>query len=363
MHRFEIYEGRDHGHYTLTLTTPLVKEDGAQVIEGGDVTASSSLTALTSNGLSDGVEIDPSKKIILSTEDADGYYELETSGQAIILRSEVTKQVTKAGYFPQDEVPQTAIEEETTSVENEHSKYYVVQSTLSADVINPDDTTQTVTVSPGYYHEDRSITIEPAVDAVVESSTEADVSVPEDQSERSINSSIIAKSSTQPVSGFYLKAEASSISETEATSAGWVPEDVISTATDQQTKYFSVDQGSAIVTASPHLAASLMIRGVNAIISREDNGIQLAAEGSVSGTIDAQATADDTGFIVHGHPFGHDTVIVDEQLDPEQKFLAGVMMPPPQNGTKTFTLSLPNGPNSMNLFTITVDSNGNTVIE
>lgn len=138
--------------------------NGAQTVEGGELSTTASSTALASNGLSDGTTIDTSKKITLSTSDADGYYELETSGSATVARAAVTSQVTTAGYFAVDASPVTEIAAGTESVSNTHAKYYVAQSTLSADTVQSSSVDQTVTVGAGYYHEARTITVE-AMDA------------------------------------------------------------------------------------------------------------------------------------------------------------------------------------------------------
>lgn len=140
---------------------------GAQTIEGGALSTTASSTALTSNGLSDGSSIDTSKKITLSTSDADGYYELETSGSATVARAAVTKQVTTAGYFAADASAETAIAADTESVSNTHAKYYVAQSSLSASSVTSSNVEQVVTVGAGYYHEARTITVNPMADAVL----------------------------------------------------------------------------------------------------------------------------------------------------------------------------------------------------
>ena len=88
--------------YVAASQTLQTMGTGAQTITGGGLSTTASSTALASNGLSDGSSIDTSKKITLSTSDADGYYELETSGSATVARAAVTKQVTTAGYFAAD---------------------------------------------------------------------------------------------------------------------------------------------------------------------------------------------------------------------------------------------------------------------
>ena len=153
--------------YVPGSTTLGTVASGSQTITGGEMSTSSSSTALASNGLSNGTTVDATKKIALSDTDADGYYEIETSGSAVVARADVEKQVTTAGYFVADSSAVQAIAGTTHSVSNTHAKYYVAQSTLSASSVTSSNVQQTVTVSAGYYHEARTITVEPMASATV----------------------------------------------------------------------------------------------------------------------------------------------------------------------------------------------------
>lgn len=133
--------------------------EGTQTISGGGLSTTASSTALTSNGLSDGTTVDATKKVSLSTTAAANTYEVETSGAATVARAAVTSQVTTAGYFAAEGSAQTAIAAGTENVSNTHSKYYIPQSTLSASSVTPSTSAQTVTIGPGYYHENRTVTV------------------------------------------------------------------------------------------------------------------------------------------------------------------------------------------------------------
>jgi len=140
---------------------------GAQTITGGEMSTTDSSTALASNGLSNGTTEDATKKIALSQTKAANTYELETSGSATVARAAVTKQVTTAGYFAEDSTAQTAIAAGTQSVTAAPAKYYVAQSTLSASSVDSSAVSQTVTIGAGYYHEARTVTINPMAAATV----------------------------------------------------------------------------------------------------------------------------------------------------------------------------------------------------
>ena len=153
--------------YVAGSTTLGTIPNGSQTVDGGELSTTASSTALSSNGLSNGTTEDATKKIALSDTKANGYYELETSGSATVARAAVTSQVTSAGYFAEDVSPVTEIAAGTESVSNAHAKYYVAQSALSASSVTSSNVQQTVTVSAGYYHEARTITVEPMASATV----------------------------------------------------------------------------------------------------------------------------------------------------------------------------------------------------
>mgnify|MGYP007070243960 FL=1 len=140
---------------------------GAQTIAGGALSETSSSTAIASNGLSNGTTEDSSKAIALTTTKAANYYEIEASGSATVGRAAVTKQVTTAGYFAADASAETEIAADSLTVNNTHQKYYVAQSTLSADSVTSSNVQQTVTIGAGYYHEARTVTVNAMADATL----------------------------------------------------------------------------------------------------------------------------------------------------------------------------------------------------
>jgi hypothetical protein len=132
---------------------------GAQTITCGDLTAGSGSTAITSNGLSNGVDIDATSKVTLAETNGNGYYKITASGSGTVNRAAVTKQVTTAGYFTADSNPVNAISADSLSSNTAEKAYYIQQSTLSSANVTPATTDQTVTISAGYYHTSRTVTI------------------------------------------------------------------------------------------------------------------------------------------------------------------------------------------------------------
>ena len=132
---------------------------GTQTITGGDLSTTSSSTAISSDGCYNGTSYDTSDKVTLSTTEASGYYKITASGSAVVSRADVTKQVTTAGYFTADASAVTAITAGTQNVTNAPSQYYIRKSSLSASTVTSSSVEQTVTVYAGYYPSDRTITV------------------------------------------------------------------------------------------------------------------------------------------------------------------------------------------------------------
>lgn len=141
----------------VTVTTPAA----AQTFSGGALTAGAGSTSLASDGLSNGTTVDATKKIALTETNANGYYELESSGSGSVSRGAVTKQVTTAGFMDAESSATTVIASGSKASNTAKKKYYVKQSTLSASSVTPATTAQTVTISDGYYHEGRTVVVNP----------------------------------------------------------------------------------------------------------------------------------------------------------------------------------------------------------
>lgn len=132
---------------------------GAETISGGVLTPGNGSAALTSAGLSNGETIDSTKKITLTDQDQEGYYELDASGSGTVNRSAVNKYVDTPGFIERENVD--VISADSAQSNTETKKYYVKQSEITSNNISPQTSQQTITVSSGYYHEDRTITIDP----------------------------------------------------------------------------------------------------------------------------------------------------------------------------------------------------------
>ena len=145
--------------YVENNTTVGTVANGALSVTGGGLSAGSGSTAIASNGLSNGTSVDDTKSVALTETAAANYYELQASGSGSVSRAAINKQITTAGYFAKDSAAVQQIASASLSSNTATKKYYVKQSTLSSTSITPSTSQQTVTISDGYYHEDRTVTI------------------------------------------------------------------------------------------------------------------------------------------------------------------------------------------------------------
>lgn len=232
------------GDKTITMSTKdkFVDKDieinlsvpaGAQSITGGALTSGSSSTTLASNGLSDGTNVDSTKAIVLSTTQAPSYYELQTSATATVNRAAVTKQITTAGYFAADSSASSVIAADNITVNDAGRKYYIAQSTLSSASVPGSEEAQTITISAGYYHEARTITIG-GMDAATVTTDIADTGIGTyftsgTSSDNSISltprysvtaSGYVATQSDTPGTTSYYKIKTTSVAETDTSVSG-----------------------------------------------------------------------------------------------------------------------------------------------
>ena len=132
---------------------------GAQTFSGGGLTAGAGSVSLTSNGLSDGTDIDSEAAIVFANGNAAGRYKLTAVGSGAVNLAALTKEVTTAGFMALDPTPVTLLSATSLSSNTAENAYYIQQSTITQDTVNPTTTEQTVTITPGYYHEDRIVTV------------------------------------------------------------------------------------------------------------------------------------------------------------------------------------------------------------
>ena len=139
----------------IDVTTPA----GAQTITGGTLTPGNGSTSIASNGFYDGSNLDSTKYVNITETRAKDYYELESNGMGSVNMAAVNKQVGTAGFFDQDRYPVVAIPASSESSDRATRKYYIKQSTISTNAVTPQTIPQTITISDGYHHQERSVTV------------------------------------------------------------------------------------------------------------------------------------------------------------------------------------------------------------
>lgn len=151
----------------LTLSA----QSGALTVAGGGLSAGNGSASLNANsGFYNGTSYTSTDKITLATTEASGYYKLIASGSGTVNRAAITKRVTTAGWLAADGSAVTVPELGATSLSSDtkDESYYIKKSTTKVGsntatygnaTVTPGASSQTVTLSDGYYPSNRTVTI------------------------------------------------------------------------------------------------------------------------------------------------------------------------------------------------------------
>ena len=135
-----------------------------------------------------------------------------------------------------------------------------------------------------------------------------------------------------------------------------------SQASGTETAYYPVANGSASVSGTNTITPSANIGGSNITLSNTDNGISVTATGGGTASASVSASVTGSGYVANGSTLDSQTIVASSQLTTASSFISGVTLGIPQTGTNTFTITLPNGDDTVTL-TFTVDQSGNWSIE
>ena len=143
------------------ITLSLSVQTGALTVSGGGLTAGAGSASLSANaGYKNGNSYDTNDKIILTSTEASGYYKLVATGSGTVNRAAITKQVTTAGWLAADATTVSVVDSTSLASNTQNTNYYIKKSTTTGNTtITPNNSTQTVTLSDGYYPSERVITI------------------------------------------------------------------------------------------------------------------------------------------------------------------------------------------------------------
>ena len=204
------------------------------------------------------------------------------------------------------------------------------------------------------------IDVQTGVGSVTAAST--NVVVDSDSSGRNISGVIGNVEAAAPVSGYYLKLEAIGTGACTITSAGWIAEGTLGTATATGIYYYPVSAGTAVLTGTNTITPSASVTGTNATLSNVDNGISVTSTGGGTASITAVATGYTPGYIGSGVQIGSETFATSSTTTTASSYISGVTLLAPASGTRSFTITVPNGTTSLITFTFTVDAESNVVV-
>ena len=206
-----------------------------------------------------------------------------------------------------------------------------------------------------------------AVQEGVTSSDSASADVNVSSTSHSVNATNISniigtKTTTPPVSGCYLRLEASGSGNSKVTSGGWVDAGSLPTASANATKYFPVTEATASVGGTNTVTPSASLNGSNVTLGNTDNGISVTSVGGGTASASVSATGATDGFAKSGSTLGSGTINATSSTTSTSSFISGVTLTAPSSGTRSFSVTVPNG-SSTQTVTFTVDSSGNVTID
>ena len=190
-----------------------------------------------------------------------------------------------------------------------------------------------------------------------------DASIESDLSGRNISGIIGTKASSVPSTGYYLKVDATGTGSSAVTTAGWVNTGNIGTASATGSFYFPVTEATGVITGTNTVTPSASISGSNVTLSNTNNGISVTSTGGGSASASATCTSSQAGYIPNNQTIGTQTIVGSSQSTIATSYISGVTLSTPESGTRSFSVTLPNGNSDTITLTFTVDSTGNWSVE
>jgi len=123
----------------------------------------------------------------------------------------------------------------------------------------------------------------------------------------------------------------------------------------------SVGSASATITGSNTVTPSASLSGSNAQLSDINNGVSVTATGGGSASASATASTNAAGYAAGGATLGTGTLSASSTTTTATKYISGVILTAPSSGSRSFTVTVPNG-NSTIIYIFNVDSSGNVTI-
>ena len=145
-------------YHRLTITTPVVHKI-PEVVEydGGALVPERGKTSIVSDGYYNGEELNARDKVKFIEVERSGYYKITSNGSGFVSKTPTTKQVTQAGFSEEDSEPIQISASDMIESNNAEKSYYIKKSTIGMSFVTPSDQNQFITITEGYYPEDRSV--------------------------------------------------------------------------------------------------------------------------------------------------------------------------------------------------------------
>lgn len=212
-----------------------------------------------------------------------------------------------------------------------------------------------------YIDTDIEFSIEVSESSTAEGTAVTDVNIDATQGTNGVNIGEIVdeKSETEP-NGYYIKAVAEGAGNSTVVTPGWIDAGELPVSTAIKTRYFSVAAAEANISGTNVLVPNVTIQGTNITLNNEDNGIYISATGGGTSTANVAVTSTAAGYMPSNTTIDTDTIITTETAS-TGIYLSGVALTLPEEGIRTFTITIPNGDDTVSL-AFNVDPQGNITI-
>ena len=176
-----------------------------------------------------------------------------------------------------------------------------------------------------------------------------------------ISGAIGTKTTTEPSSGYYIRVKATGSGSSQVTTAGWLDTGAMGTASANTTVYFPITEATGSFSGTNTVTPSASISGTHVTLSNTDNGISVTSTGGGTAAATASVVGQTSGYLPSGETIGSGTVNAPSATTTASSFISGVTLEAPQSGTRSFSVTVPNGQTTQTV-TFTVDSDGNVLV-
>lgn len=134
-------------------------------------------------------------------------------------------------------------------------------------------------------------------------------------------------------------------------------------ARDSSVYYIAIPEAEIDLVSTGTVTPSISLTTSNMTISETDNGISLVAVGGGETSVTVVSEVTQSGYVSSGTPLTSGN-FTSSTTTSTIKYISGVKLEAPASGTRSFTITVPNGSTSDFIdFVFTVDSSGNVFID